>query len=146
MKHIKLYEEFANEAKLNTLTFSDDDVKIIWKQLLKMNINEGDTDNKSMRKDWEILKKHKGASISKIQIFTRSTDSNLILISFDVFPLNSKDREDYFNIASHQSVYIYANWDNGKLTSAAFKNAWKMSNNEMSKYNQAWFNSNQKIF
>jgi len=146
MKYIKLYEEFVNEAKLNTLSLGDEDVKSIWSQLIKANISEGDTDNKSMRKDWEILKKHKGASISKIKVFTRYTDTNLLLISFDIFPLNSKDREDYFSVAAQQGVYIYTNWDNGQITDPAFKNAWKMSNSESSKHAQSWFNSNQKIF
>ena len=146
MQHIQTFENFINEAKLNTLTLNDNDVKSIWDQLLKMDIKEGDTDNKSMRKDWETLKKTKGASIDKIEIFTRSTDSNLILISFDVFPLKSKEREDYFKIAAPQGIYVYANWENGKIEGPAFKNAWKMSNGERAKYAQAWFNSSQKVF
>lgn len=145
MKHIQLFEEFLNEAKLNTLTLSDEDAKSIWSQLIKANIKEGDTDNKSMRKDWEILKNHKGASIDKIRVYSRYTDKNLLLISFDIFPLDSKDREDYFNVATQQGVYIYATWNDGQISNPAFKNAWKMSNTESSKHTQSWFNTNGKI-
>ena len=146
MKYIKLYEDFANEAKLNTLKLTDDDAQKIWDQLVKMNIGTGDTDNVEMRKNWEIFKKHKGASISKIQVFTRYTDVNLLLVGFDIFPLNSKDREDYFKIASPQGIYMYIKWDNGNVTDANFKEAWKMSNSEAKKHDQSWFNTNGKIF
>lgn len=146
MKHIQTFESFLNEAKLNTLTLTDSDAQKIWDQLVKMNIGSGDTGNAEMKKNWEIFKKHKGASIAKIQVFTRYTDVNLLLVGFDIFPLNSKDREDYFKIASPQGIYMYIKWDNGAVTDANFKEAWKMSNSEANKHAQSWFNTNGKIF
>ncbi len=146
MKNLQSYEEFLNEAKLNTLTLTDADVQTMWNQLVNMSIGAGDTSNSEMKKNWEIFKNHKGASISKIQVFTRYTDVNLLLVGFDIFPLNSKDREDYFKMASTQGIYMYIKWDNGNIESANFKEAWKMSNSEAKKHSQIWFNTNGKIF
>ena len=151
MKNILGFEDFVNEsineAKVNNLVLNDTQAKSIWDQLKKIKIDEGDSNNyKQMLAFWDSFKKEKGAFISKIRVYSKDVTSNLLLISFDIYPIDSKEREDFYKQNGDKSIYLYVRYDvdNDKVTSAAFKEAWRMSNSESNKHTQSWFNSNKK--
>jgi hypothetical protein len=143
MNRIQSFDQFIAEAKLNTLTLNDSQAKEIWDQLKKLKIGEGDS--KNYKEDlirWESFKNTKGANIAKIRVFSKYTNENLLLISFDIFPTNSYEREEFYKKHGDKSISMFIGYDDktGKVEDANFKELSKMSNTEMSKYIQSWFN------
>jgi hypothetical protein len=143
MKNLQTFKEFLNES-LNEAKLTDlnpGQAEKIWDQLTKLEISDGSASSE-MRKTWELLKKEKGAFISKI---SGGSDWSQLLVSFDIFPTSSPDRLKFYEdkAKTTHGVSMFINYDpkTETVNSAKFVESWKISRGEANRImkNQLYF-------